>query len=370
MQFPSFPSPCFILDQARLQENLICLQRVSAEAGVEMLHTLKGFASWRFFPEIGTYLDGAATTSVYEARLAAEHMGCKVDHYAVAYDAAHIEAVLPFARHIIFNSVEQYERFAPLLQGTSAGLRVNPNHKEVHVACYDPSAPTSRLGITQVAALPKGITGLQVHALCESDSYALERLIAAIEQRYAHLLPHITWLNLGGGHLITSAHYDVPHLVKILLRFREKYPHLQVILEPSAATVWRAGVLKSTILDIVHRQGYPTAVLDVSFSCHMPDCLEMPYLPMVRQAVAAPTQHAYYLGGISCLAGDFSGPYYFEKPLQVGDELVFDDMMHYTLVRSTFFNGIPHPSLGVWTTNNTAEVYRNFGYEDYKARLG
>ena len=243
----------------------------------------------------------------------------------------------------------------------------------VETDLYNPAVPGSRLGVVADALgdrLPEGMEGLHCHALCESTSYDLERLLAALEERFGRFFPHIRWLNLGGGHLMTREGYDVEHLVCLLRDFRAKHPHIQVILEPGSAFAWRAGVLVSTVQDVVENHGVRTAMLDVSFACHMPDCLEMPYKPSIVGATEPVAgRPTYRMGGNSCLAGDYCGDWSFDRELRPGDRIVFEDMMHYTTVKTTMFNGVTHPSIGLWTAGGDFRLLREFGYEDYKARM-
>ena len=371
----AFPSPCYILDISLLRRNVEILRRMKEEIEISILLSLKGFALWRVFDIIE--LDGASTSSLWEARLAYEKMKCKVHHYGVAYDASMVSALSPYVRYMSFNSLSQAKQWAPALsaKGISCGLRINAEHKEVAHPLYDTSSSSSRLGVTRggFSALPSCIEGLHIHALCENDHYALERLLKAVERKFGHLFSSLAWLNLGGGHLLTDKAYDISHAVGCLKAFQQKYPHISLILEPSAAVVWQAGVLKATIWDIVENGGVQTAILNISFSCHMPDCLEMPYRPHIRGSRSradASFPHAYRMGGLSCLAGDVLGAYYFEHPLSVGQTLIFEDMMHYTFVKSTFFNGLSHPSFALLHEDGRPEVLRSFDYEDYKKRLG
>ncbi|MFA6702738.1 MAG: carboxynorspermidine decarboxylase, partial [Dysgonamonadaceae bacterium] len=254
------------------------------------------------------------------------------------------------------------------------GLRINPEFSVVETDMYNPSMPGSRLGVTAaklVNCLPQGITGLHVHNLCENNSYALEETFKAIEVKFGHLLHKIEWLNLGGGHLMTHADYNIEHLVNILISFKKRHPNIEIIMEPGSAFVWQTGVLVSNVTDIVENEGVVTAMLNVSFACHMPDTLEMPYKPKIRGANqdSVEGKPTYRLGGNSCLSGDFMGDWSFDKPLQVGDQIVFEDMIHYTTVKTTMFNGVSHPSIGLWSKNNEFVLYRKFGYEDYKSRM-
>jgi carboxynorspermidine decarboxylase len=305
-------------------------------------------------------------------------MGSKAHTYSPAYTEKDFPIIKAYSSHITFNSPAQFRRFYKDTLNhpsrISCGLRINPEYSEVTTDLYNPAAPGSRLGIVREElgdSLPPGVEGLHFHTLCESSSYALENTLQQVEARFGDLLPHIQWLNMGGGHLITRSDYDVEHLIRLLQDFKKKYPRLEITLEPGAAFVWQTGVLVASVVDIVENKGVKTAILDVSFTCHMPDCLEMPYKPVVRGAYqdAVAGKPVYRLGGNSCLSGDFMGDWSFENELRIGDRIVFEDMIHYTIVKTTMFNGIPHPCLCLWKENNSLEVLRRFGYEDYKSRM-
>jgi carboxynorspermidine decarboxylase len=378
MDLAQIPSPAYVLDEALLRRNLSLLRRVKERAGVEILLAFKAFALWKSFPIIKEYIGRSTASSPWEARLAVETMGCRAHTYSPAYTEKDFAVIRACSSHITFNSLAQFHRFygatldapAPV----SCGLRINPEYSEVETALYDPTAPGSRLGMVREELgdrLPKGVEGLHFHSLCESSSYALERTLERVEALFGDWLPAIRWLNMGGGHLITRADYDVEHLIGLLQAFQKKYPNLEIILEPGAAFVWQAGVLLASVVDVVHNKGIRTAILDVSFTCHAPDCLEMPYKPVVRGAYQEPVEGkpTYRLGGNSCLSGDFLGDWSFDSELRPGDTLVFEDMIHYTLVKTTMFNGVPHPDLYLWRTDGSPEVYRRFTYEDYKCRM-
>jgi carboxynorspermidine decarboxylase len=379
MDISRIPSPCFVLDEALLRRNLELIHGVQQAAGVQIILAFKGFAMWSAFPLVRQYLSGATASSLNEARLCYEEMHTKAHTYAVAYLPREFGRILKYSSHITFNSLSQYRRFRRRLERhpepISAGLRVNPEWSPVGTSLYNPASPGSRLG--EVAenlkkGLPEGIEGLHFHTLCESSSYDLEKTLEHFEARFGHFLPPLKWVNFGGGHLMTRSGYDVEHLIRVLKGFKARYPHLHVILEPGSAVAWDTGVLVATVLDIVKNKGVRTAILDVSFTAHMPDTLEMPYRPRVRGANAAPTPsdpHRYRLGGVSCLSGDFMEEYSFEAPLRVGQKLVFEDMVHYTMVKTTTFNGVTHPSIAIWREDGRLDVVRRFGYRDYKNRL-
>jgi len=371
-------SPAFVLEEKLLLKNLELLESVQKKADVQIILALKAYALWETFPLIGQYLSGATASSLHEARLIYEEMRTKAHTYAVAYDPADFEEIMRYSSHITFNSVQQYERFKAQLTDFSSpiscGIRVNPEYSEVETDLYNPAAKGSRLGVTQVAfenGLPEGIEGLHFHTLCESSSYELEKTLAALEAKFGKWLPQLKWLNMGGGHLMTRKDYDIPHLIKLLKDFQKRYPNLQLILEPGSAIAWETGVLVTTILDIVENRGIKTAIIDASFTAHMPDTLEMPYRPKIRGANEPQTgKPSYRIGGVSCLAGDYMSEYSFEKELKIGDRLIFEDMIHYTMVKTTFFNGVKHPDICILKEKDELEIVRSFGYEDFRARLG
>lgn len=369
----AIPSPCYVLNEALLKRNLELMQYVQQQSGAHIILALKGFSMWSSFPLVRQYLVGCTASSVWEAKLAYEEFGREVHAYAPGYRQVDIDALLPIVNHISFNSLNQWQRYAKqtLAAGVSAGLRVNPEHQEAATELYDPSAPGSRLGIRAAeleGADLTGIEGLHVHNLCECDSFALERTLAAVEQKFGHLLYQMKWLNLGGGHLMTRAGYDVEHLIQQLKRLREQYD-IEVILEPGSAVAWQTGPLVAEVVDIVENAGQ-IAILDISATGHMPDVLEMPYRPAVTGA-ALPHElpYTYKLGGNSCLAGDVIGEYSFAEPLQPGSRIIFEDMMHYTMVKSTFFNGVEHPSIGILREDGHFDLVRRFDYQDFRARL-
>ena len=378
IDFAQIPSPSYILEEKLLRKNLSLIKSVKERAGVNIILAFKAFALWKAFPIIKEYIPYSTASSLWEAQLALQEMGSKAHTYSPAYTEKDFPIIKACSSHITFNSLSQFHRFykdtldnpTPI----SCGLRINPEYSEVETDLYNPAAPGSRLGIVREELgnqLPKGIEGLHFHTLCESSSFALENTLKSVEEKFGEFLPQIKWLNMGGGHLITWKDYDVEHLIQLLQNFKKKYPNLEIILEPGAAFVWQTGVLLSSVVDIVENKGIKTAILDVSFTCHMPDCLEMPYKPVVRGAYqeVISTKPTYRLGGNSCLSGDFMGDWSFDNELQIGDHIVFEDMIHYTIVKTTMFNGIPHPNLCLWKEDNTLEVYRQFEYEDYKNRM-
>jgi carboxynorspermidine decarboxylase len=376
IDYSKVPSPSFVLDMARLRKNLELIQRVQQESGAKVILALKGFAMWRVFPFVKQYLAGATASSLNEARLIFEEMGVPAHTYAPAYAEDEFVRIMGYSEHLVFNSIGQYLRFKDLVEAhphISPGIRVNPEYSSVETDLYNPAAPGSRLGEMVEnfgGVLPEGIEGLHAHTLCESAASDLEKMMAALEERFAPFFPQLKWINFGGGHLMTRKGYDVEHLILILKNFKAKYPHLEVILEPGSAIAWETGELVSTVLDLVNSRGVKTAILDVSFTAHMPDTLEMPYRPKILGA-SDPVEGkpTYRLGGVSCLAGDFMSEYSFEKPLEVGDRLILWDMIHYTMVKTTTFNGVKHPNICIWHENGELEVVREFGYEDFRDRL-
>lgn len=373
--YSSIPSPAFILEETLLKRNLEKLQYVSKEADITIILALKGYALWKSFPLIRKYLHGATASSLNEVKLCNEYMGTLAHTYAPAYIKDEMKEIVENSSHISFNSLAQYELYKDicLKNKTKIGLRVNPGYSDIHTDLYNPCSPDSRLGIphTELAnGLPGYVSGLHFHALCENDSYSLERVLYSLEAKFGHLLSHVEWINMGGGHLITQEDYNIEHLIEILVKFKRKH-NVNIILEPGGAIGWQTGVLKSTVLDIVHYGAVPTAILDVSFAAHMPDTLEMPYRPQVRGAYSTKKDAClpYKLGGQTCLAGDYLDAYYFKKPLHIADTIILEDMMHYTMVKTTMFNGVKHPSICIIKENGMVENVREFTYEDYKRRL-
>lgn len=375
MDYSRIPSPCYVLDERAFRRNLSLIKSVADRAEVEIILAFKAFAMWSVFPIVREYVKSSTASSLAEARLAFEEMGSPAHTYGPAYTDAEFPEIMKLSSHITFNSITQFEKFYPQTIGKnkSCGLRVNPEFSVVETDLYNPGMPGSRLGVVADLLgekLPEGIEGLHVHTLCENNSYDLEKLLEVMEAKFGKYFSQIKWLNLGGGHLMTHADYDVEHLISVLKKFKAKYPHLHVILEPGSAFAWQTGVLLSTVLDVVENRGIKTAMLDVSFSCHMPDCLEMPYKPKITGATdAVEGKPTYRMGGNSCLSGDYYGDWSFDRELKVGDRIIFEDMIHYTMVKTTMFNGVSHPSIGIWTKENEFKLIRRFGYEDYKNRM-
>jgi carboxynorspermidine decarboxylase len=331
---------------------------------------------WSVFPIVREYVGGAAASSLGEARLCFEEMKSEAHTYAPVYDEREFDEIMGYSSHITFNSINQYKKFYPRIKESgkniSVGLRINPEFSEIAHGLYNPCSPGSRLGIAAAELgneLPEGVEGLHFHVLFESDSFTLERTLAAVEEKFGHLLAKAKWINMGGGHLVTRKGYDSGHMIGLLKSFRLKH-NLHIILEPGSAFAWETGELVATVEDIVFNGGIKTAMLNVSFTAHMPDCLEMPYKPMVLGATdPQPGKPVYRLGGNSCLSGDFIGDWSFEKELLPGDRIVFLDMIHYTMVKTSTFNGVAHPSIGIWQSDGTFRLVRKFGYSDYRDRL-
>lgn len=375
MDYSKMPSPCYVIDELAFRKNLELIKSVADRAGVEIILAFKAFAMWSVFPIVREYVKCSTASSLAEARLAYEEMGSKAHTYGPAYSETEFSEIVNLSSHITFNSLTQFKKFYPQTVGKdiSCGLRINPEFSDVETDLYNPCALGSRLGVIADLLgekLPEGVEGLHFHTLCESKSYDLEKTLAVVEEKFGKYFSQIKWLNMGGGHLITHKDYNVEHLISLLKNFELKYPHLHIILEPGSAFAWQAGVLVSTILDIVENRGIKTAMLDVSFSCHMPDVLEMPYKPVIKRASEpAPDKPTYRIGGNSCLSGDFYGSWSFDKELCIGDNVIFEDMIHYTMVKTTMFNGVTHPSIGIWNKENEFKLIRKFGYEDYKNRM-
>ncbi len=377
MDIQTIPSPCYVIEESLLRRNLTLIKDVKERAGIEIIMALKAFAMWKIFPIVREYIPYATASSVYEARLVYEELGTPAHTYSPAYTEADFPHLLKCSSHITFNSLSQFERFYPMVvadgRRVSCGLRINPEYSDVATDLYNPCAPGSRMGITSDKLpdrLPEGIEGLHFHTLCESSAQDLANTLQAVEQRFGRWLSQVRWLNMGGGHLMTRKGYDIDFLLRLLKEFKAKYPHLHLIMEPGSAFFWQTGFLRTTVVDLVKNNGIETAVIDASFTCHMPDCLEMPYKPAIRHATdAVPGKPTYRIGGCSCLSGDFMGDWSFDRPLHIGDPVIFEDMIHYTTVKTTMFNGIQHPSLAILREDGTFDMLRSFTYEDYKSRM-
>jgi len=377
LDYSKISSPAFVLDEKLLRKNLELINQVQKEAGIEIILAFKGFAMWSTFPLVRQYLSGATASSLFEARLCFEEMKTRAHVYSPVYFENEFEELMSYSSHIVFNSINQFNKFYPETKKAdhriSCGIRVNPEYSDVGTDLYNPSAAGSRLGVGSEefpAELPEGIEGIHFHVLCESDSFSLEKVIENLEGKFGKYLNQVKWVNMGGGHLMTRKGYDHQHLIQLLKSFQQKY-NVKVILEPGSAIAWETGVLVSTVKDIVEHKGIKTAILDVSFTAHMPDTLEMPYRPKIF-GVTEPNEtsvHLYRLGGVSCLAGDFMEVYDFGRKLKIGEQVVFLDMIHYTMVKTTMFNGVNHPAIAIWRENDQLEIVRKFTYEDFKGRL-
>lgn len=370
------PSPAYIVDLGRLRHNLAILDDVQQRSGAKILLAMKAFSMWSVFPLISRTLHGVCASSPWEARLGREEFGREVHSFAAAFKESDVVELLGISNHLVFNSFAQLERFRPLWekeQGrVSIGLRVNPEHSEGHTEMYDPCAPNSRLGIPRRECeghTLSGVEGLHFHTLCEQLFEPLERTAKVFEEKFGEFLPQMRWLNFGGGHHITREGYDIDGLIELVKYFKEKYD-LEIYLEPGEAIAIGTGILVGEVLDVVNNV-MDIAILDVSATCHMPDILEMPYRPGITNGFdAGEKNYTYRLGGSSCLAGDIIGDWSFEKPLLPGSRVVFEDMAHYTMVKSSTFNGIQHPHICTFEPDTgELKVVRSFGYEDFKQRL-
>ena len=382
VDYTNVPSPCFVLEEELLRKNLQLIDSVQKSAGCKIILALKGFSMYSVFPIVKEYLSGATASSLNEIRLINDFMGCQAHTYMPAYLDNEFTEVLERSSHITFNSLSQWERFQSRVEefkknhpehSLSCGIRVNPQYSEVTTDMYNPCVPGSRLGVTRDKLpdiLPVGIDGIHFHTLCENGSDTLERTLEALEAKFGDLLHQAKWLNMGGGHLMTREGYDIEKLIRLVQAIKAKY-NLDVILEPGSAIAWRTGNLVTTVLDVMDSQGIHVAILDTSFAAHMPDTLEMPYKPVISKAYQGPVtgKPTYRMGGMTCLAGDFIGDYSFDSPLQIGDKIIFEDMIHYTMVKTTTFNGVNLPSIGMVNSDGVFKLMRTFGYESFKDRL-
>ena len=374
IDFNKIQTPCYVIDELLLRDNLELIKKVKDAAKIDILVAFKAFSNWGVFPIFKEYGLGASASSINEARLAFEELGVKAHTYSPAFEDKSIADLLKYSSHISFNSISQLRKYFKIASqnGVSIGLRVNPEFSDSPYDIYNPCKPGSRFGMTAEQlgdGLPQGVEGLHFHTLFEADSFALEKVFAVFLKKFGKFLPRLKWVNMGGGHLITKKSYDIHHLIGILIDFKNKYD-VEVILEPGSAFTYQTGYLVSTILDIVENKGIKTAILDVSFTCHMPDCLEMPYKPVILGATDEVTgKPTYRMGGISCLAGDFMENWSFDQELKPGDKIIFEDMIHYTTVKTTMFNGVSHPSIGIWSEKSGFRLIKQFNYQDYKNRL-
>ena len=376
------PLPCYVMEEDLLRNNLQLIKDISQKADVQFILAFKAFALWKSFPIFREYIKQTTASSPYEARLAFEEFGSKAHTYSPAYEDSTFDVILKCSSHITFNSLSQYERFIKRVseyeEPASCGIRVNPEYAEIETELYNPCAPGSRFGIMATDlpdVLPPGIEGFHLHCHCENNSDVFQRTLKHFENKFQKWLSQVKWVNFGGGHLVTEENYNVDLLIHILNDFHKRYPWIQIILEPGSAFAWQTGCLVAQVVDIVENCGIKTAIVNVSFTCHMPDCLEMPYHPQIVGAkiVDGPEvwkeENTYRIGGNSCLSGDFMGFWNFDHPLQVGERIIFEDMIHYTTVKTNMFNGIHHPSIALLHSDGQIEVYKNYSYDDYKNRM-
>lgn len=394
--FDEIRQPMYVLEEARLRKNLALIQQVAQRAGVEIILAFKAYALWKTFPIFREYINSTTASSLAEALMAYRKFGHQAHTYSPAYTDNEIDEIARCSSHLTFNSLSQYERLHERVRKVngdiSLGLRVNPQYSEVGTDLYNPCAPGTRFGVTAdllPAQLPADIEGFHCHCHCESGSDVFERTLAHIERHFAPWFSQLKWINFGGGHLMTRSDYDIDRLVRLLTLFRSRYPHLKVILEPGSAFAWQTGELVAQVVDVVENGGIRTAILNVSFTCHMPDCLEMPYTPAVRGAEIVELEttaeaasltakgndadtpyYIYRLGGNSCLSGDFMGYWRFDHALQVGENIIFEDMLHYTTVKTNMFNGITHPDIAmVQQKDNQLVMLRQYTPDDYLSRM-
>jgi carboxynorspermidine decarboxylase len=376
IDFKACPTPCYVVDENLLENNLKILASVQQRTGCKILLALKGFSMFSVFPLISRYLKGITASSLFEARLGYEKMGKEVHIYAPAYRDDEFEEIMKYCDHIIFNSFSQWNKFRERVKSyknkeIQCGIRINPEYSEIKTPIYDPCYKYSRLGVTKANFRPselEGIDGLHFHTMCEQNSDTLERTVKIVDEKFGHYIGKMKWINLGGGHHITRSDYDIETLVWSVMFFKEKYG-IDVYLEPGEAVALNTGFLVASVLDIVNN-GMQIAILDTSAACHMPDVLEMPYRPQIIGA-GMPEEKAftYRLGGLTCLAGDVIGDYSFDEPLKPGDHLVFTDMAHYTMVKNNMFNGVNLPSIVKYNNKDGLTIVRRFIYEDYLSRL-
>lgn len=375
-------TPYYIAYESKIEKNLSLIKHVSEESGAEIIMAFKANALWKSFDIFRRYGVKSTASSLNEMLLGNEELHQLCHTYCPVYTDRSFPEFLKGSDHITFNSIAQFEKFKPQAEAfetatgrhVSLGLRINPEISVIETDIYNPCAPGARFGVTienMPEHLPSGIEGFHFHALCESTSYDLEKVLSQVESAFGKYLDGLKWINFGGGHLMTRKGYDTDHLISLIKGFKKRHPNLHVILEPGSAFTWRTGDLIATVLDIVENAGIKTAIVDVSFACHMPDCLEMPYKPAITEALpdVVADKPTYRIGGNSCLSGDFVGDWSFEKPLKPGDILTFEDMNHYTTVKTNMFNGIQHPALYLQRNDGTIQCLRCYTYEDYKNRM-
>lgn len=381
MIFDQIKVPAYVLEEEKLRRNLSLIKGVAEEAGIEIILAFKAFALWKTFPIFREYINSTTASSLSEVRLAYEEFGAPAHTFSPAYSDFEIKDISRMSSHLTFNSLSQYERHHEKALETNPniklGIRVNPEYSEVGTDIYNPCAPGTRFGVLASQLpdrLPEDITGFHCHCHCESGADVFQRTLAHIEEKFSGWFDQLEWINFGGGHLMTRKDYDIQLLIDIMKDFKKRYPHLKVILEPGSAFAWQTGPLVSHVVDIVENNNIKTAILDVSFTCHMPDCLEMPYWPTVRGAETIEGEYGegenvYRLGGNSCLSGDWMQSWKFDHPLQIGETIVFEDMIHYTTVKTCTFNGITHPDISFLDSKGEIHLLKRFGYEDYKNRM-
>ena len=381
MIFNQIKMPAYILEEEKLRRNLSLIKGIADEAGIEIILAFKAFALWKTFPIFREYINSTTASSLSEARLAYEEFGAPAHTFSPAYTDLEIEDIARMSSHLTFNSLSQYSRHHTKAMETNSnlklGVRVNPEYSEVGTDIYNPCAPGTRFGVlaSQLPErLPEDITGFHCHCHCESGADVFQRTLVHIEEKFSKWFDQLEWINFGGGHLMTRKDYDIRLLIDILKGFKKRYPNLKVILEPGSAFAWQTGPLVSHVVDVVENKGIKTAILDVSFTCHMPDCLEMPYWPTVRGAETIEGEYGkgeniYRLGGNSCLSGDWMQSWKFDHALQIGETVIFEDMIHYTTVKTCTFNGITHPDICLLKKNGELQVLRHFDYQDYKNRM-
>lgn len=383
--FNEIHRPIYVLEEERLRHNLSLIKSVAERADMEIILAFKAYALWKTFPIFREYISSTTASSLSEAKLAYHEFGSKAHTFSPAYTDYEIDEIAQCSSHLTFNSLTQYERYHERARRANSdirlGLRVNPEYSEVGTLLYNPCAPGTRFGVSAdklPQTLPSDIEGFHCHCHCESGADVFERTLAHIEEKFSPWFPQLKWINFGGGHLMTRKDYDVEHLINIIKGFHQRYPHLKIIMEPGSAFGWQTGPLVTQVVDVVEDKGIRTAIINASFTCHMPDSLEMPYMPAVRNAetleVDDPTKapegaHIYRIGGNSCLSGDFMGFWKFDHELQIGENVIFEDMLHYTTVKTNTFNGITHPSIGIVHLDGKLETLRDFSYEDYRSRM-
>ena len=381
MNIVNIPTPYYIVYEDKLRKNLELIKKVEELADVKIIMAFKANALWKTFPIISEYVESSTASSLNEMKLSLEYLGHDVHTYCPVYTKETFPEFLKGSSHITFNSLAQFEKFYKDVVNfneanqnkVSCGIRVNPLCSVIETDIYNPSLPGSRFGVLAKdlpEVLPKGIEGFHFHSLCESSSYDLEKVLESLQSQFGKWLPGLKWLNMGGGHLMTREGYDINHLVDILKSFHLKYPNLKLIMEPGSAFTWQTGDLVAKVLDVVENSGIKTAIIDASFACHMTDCLEMPYRPVIESAIKDEEEgFRYRIGGNSCLSGDYIDGWTFPFELKEGDNLTFKDMNHYTTVKTNMFNGIQHPSIWWLPIEGEPVKLKEFTYEDYKNRM-